>query len=75
MNATIEQEIIEKFESLDPDARERVRVAISEEHPDEFDYRAWREEQLKIRARIKALKGASSITYMDLLRETRGESL
>lgn len=75
MDATIEQEIIEKFESLAPDAQERVRDAIKEQHPEKFDYRAWRDDQLKIRARIKALKGASTITYMDLLSETRGESL
>lgn len=75
MNATVEQEIIEKFDGLDSDGQARVRAAIKDLPGTKGDLKAWRERQQEITERIKSLEGVTKLTYMDLLSDTRGEVL
>jgi hypothetical protein len=76
---TVEQEIIDKFRSLDREAQKRVRAAINEEglviraDPENFDYEAWFERGEALREKIRARHGGvfPSIDGIGMLREIR----
>ena len=69
----IEQEIIEKFQQLDPEAKQRILHALSDSIRRSFDYDKWWDEvntlQAEIRNRLGANATIDAISLLDELRE------
>jgi hypothetical protein len=71
---TLEQEIIEKINQLDPEARQRVMVTIQNISLGSFDYAIWRKEVDKLREQIQTRIGeGNTLGALDLLEELREE--
>jgi hypothetical protein len=70
--SALEQEIIEKFQQLEPDAKQRVLQALTND-PLAFDYDAWWAEvetlQADIRARLGDTATVGALSLLDELRE------
>lgn len=69
----LEQEIIEKFRQLKPDARQRVLQTLQETDQPAFDYETWWAEvevlQAGIRERIGNTGTVGALALLDELRE------
>jgi hypothetical protein len=78
---TLEREIIEKFQQLAPDAKQRVRAYIEQEIGEtteqagdtEFDYERWMRDVKALRQEIFASQGhkRTPIDVVGMLREIR----
>lgn len=71
--SALEQEIIEKFHQLEPDAKRRVLETLTLDAQSSFDYDAWwaRVEALQasIRARLGEGETVGTLSLLDELRE------
>ena len=69
----LEQEIIEKFRQLEPDAKQRVLQTLADTAQSSFDYDAWWTEvealQADIRSRIGDTGTVGALSLLDELRE------
>jgi hypothetical protein len=73
---TLEYEIIEKFQQLDNDAKQRIRLFINQENTSlqpEFDYDAWFMRAEAIREEIRQENGGTfpQIDVVGILRSIR----
>ncbi len=79
--SALEREIIEKYNQLQPDAKQRVRALIERDQDvelkrsdaSEFDFEAWTENIEAIRADIRANNNGilPAMDVVDMLREIR----
>ena len=73
MMNTLEREIIEKFQQLEPDAKQRVLQTLADTTQSSFDYDAWWAEvealQADIRSRIGDTGTVGALSLLDELRE------
>ena len=70
----LEQDIIDKFKQLEPDAKQRVLKTLNAAAEDEFDYDAWFAEVEALQVVIKERIGeGNTIGGMGLLYELREE--
>lgn len=69
----LEQEIIDKFQQLEPDARQRVLQKLTDTAQSSFDYDGWWAEvealQADIRSRIGETGTVGALSLLDELRE------
>jgi hypothetical protein len=71
----VEQEIIEKFHRLEPDAQQRVLQTLSVQATNSFNYDEWRTEVEQLQADIRSRMGeTATIGTLSLLDELREES-
>jgi hypothetical protein len=71
----IERDIIDKFQQLEPDARQRVLQSLTDAAVSSFDYAAWWSEVESLQAAIHARLGDNAtIGALSLLSELREES-
>lgn len=73
MRDVLEQEIIEKFRQLEPNAKQRVLQTLADTAQSSFDYDAWWAEvealQADIRSRIGDTGTVGALSLLDELRE------
>ena len=73
MRDVLEQEIIEKFRQLEPDAKQRVLQTLADTTQSSFDYDTWWAEvealQADIRSRIGDTGTVGALSLLDELRE------
>lgn len=70
----LEQEIIEKINQLDIEARHRVFIYLQGIPADEFDFEAWSREADAFRESIqKRIGEGNTIGALEILRELREE--
>jgi hypothetical protein len=71
--SALEKEIIEKFQQLEPDAKQRVLHTLTVQAQSAFDYEAWWAEveilQADIRARLGDTATVGALALLDELRE------
>jgi hypothetical protein len=71
--STLEKEIIEMFQRLEPDAKQRVLQTLAVNVQSSFDYDAWWAEvealQADIRARLGDTATVGALSLLDELRE------
>ncbi len=74
MMTALEQEIIEKINQLDVEARRRVLIYLQGLPPDEFDFEAWSQEADAFLEDMKASLGEGETAGgLEALRELREE--
>lgn len=71
--STLEQDIIEKFQQLQSDAKHRVLRILSDSVESSFDYATWWEDvdtlQADIRTRLGETQKVGALSLLDELRE------
>lgn len=72
--SSLEQEIIEKFQRLEPAAKQRVLETLSFDVQTSFDYVGWWSKADALQARIRSRLGdQASVGALSLLDELREE--
>lgn len=73
--SVLEQEIIQKFQQLESDAKQRILQALTNTMETSFDYNTWWAEIETLQSNIQArLADSSTIGTLSLLDELREEA-